>query len=216
MPSCSLNGMTRLMHAGTDYLVNSQNPSSRTFTVAFQSKQANSTEHVIVVADDSILEETETFRLRIVAVRFIGQAAAFFRAQDGLTNTTADVTIEDDDCKFMNTTSIICLQTDTRRTYNYMHVMHALFSPTVVEVSWVISEPIEVTEGEGVRLELFAQVFGVYASPIEIGVVCGGVIVVDVPSGADTISSTDTLEHAIIYHTSPCCLQPTLTETLLS
>ena len=66
------------------------------------------------------------------------------------------------------------------------------------------------------RLELFAQVFGVYASPIEIGVVCGGVIVVDVPSGADTISSTDTLEHAIIYHTSPCCLQPSLVDTLLS
>ena len=94
--------------------------------------------------------------------------------------------------------------------------MHALSLPTVIEVSWIISEPIEVREGEGVRLELFAQVFGVYASPIEIGVVCGGVIVVDVPSGADTISSTDTLEHAIIYHTSPCCLQPTLTETLLS
>ena len=66
------------------------------------------------------------------------------------------------------------------------------------------------------RLELFAQVFGVYASPIEIGVVCAGVNGVDVPPGMDTISSTDTLEHAIIYHTSPYCLQPSLTETLLS
>ena len=54
------------------------------------------------------------------------------------------------------------------------------------------------------RLELFAQAFGQYASPIKIGVVCADVNTTGVPSGADTISSTDTLEHAIIYHTSPC------------
>ena len=70
--------MTHLMHTRRDYLVNIQNPSSRTFTVAFLSKQANSTEHVIVVADDSVSEGIETFRLRIVAVRFIGQAATIF------------------------------------------------------------------------------------------------------------------------------------------
>ena len=92
------------MHTGSDYLVNSQNPSSRNFTVIFQSKQANSSENVILLADDSIVEGNETFRLRIVAARFFGQAAAFFRAQDGLTNTIADVAIEDDDCKFMKTT----------------------------------------------------------------------------------------------------------------
>ena len=91
------------MHTGSDYLVNIQNPSSRNFTVAFTSKQVNSSENVIVVADDSILEGTEAFRLRIVAARFFGQAAAIFRAEDGLTNTTADVVIEDDDCKFVNT-----------------------------------------------------------------------------------------------------------------
>ena len=73
-----------------------------------------------------------------------------------------------------------------------------------------------MTEEEGVRLELFAQAFGLYATPIEIGVACSGVIATGVPSGADTISSTDSLEHAIIYHISPCCLQPSLTETLLS
>ena len=99
------------MHTGSDYLVNIQNPSSRTFTVIFQSKQANSTENGIVVADDSIVEGTEAFRLRIVAARFFGQAAAFFRAQDGLNNTVADVTIEDNDSKFTNATWIICLQT---------------------------------------------------------------------------------------------------------
>ena len=94
--------------------------------------------------------------------------------------------------------------------------MHALSPSTVVEVSWILSIPIEVREGEGVRLERFAQAFGLYATPIEIGVVCAEVILTGVPSGVDTISNTDTLEHAIIYHTSPCCLQPSLTETLLS
>ncbi len=96
--------------------------------------------------------------------------------------------------------------------------MHALSPPTVIEVSWIISKPyasIEVREGEGVRLELFAQAFGLYAIPIKIGVLCVEPFV-SVPSGADTISSTDTLEHAIIYHTSPICLQPSLTETFLS
>ena len=94
-----------------------------------------------------------------------------------------------------------------------MHVMHALFPPTVVEVSWIISKPIEVREGEGVRLELFAQAFGLYATPIEVGVVCAEIFAT-VPSGADTLSSTDTLEHAIVYHSSSCCLQPCLTKTL--
>ena len=118
--------MTLLMHTGSDYFVNRQNPSSRTFTVTFQSKQANSTENVILVADDGILEGTEAFRLRIVAARFIGEAAAIFRAPPGLNNTVAEVTIEDDDCKF-TIISIICLETVTGRTSNYMHVMHALF-----------------------------------------------------------------------------------------
>ena len=115
------------MHTGTDYLVNIQNPSSRTFTVAFQSKQANSTEHVILLGDDNIVEGSETFRLRIVAARFIGQAANIFRAQDGLNNTVADVIIEDDDCKFMNTPWIICLQTVRRRPMLvYMSCMQRL------------------------------------------------------------------------------------------
>ena len=112
--------MPHLMHTGSDYLVNIQNPSSRTFTVTFQSKQANSTGNGILLADDSILEGTETFLLRIVAARFMGQAATFFRAQDGLTNTVAEVIIEDDDCKFMNTTCIICLLTVTRGAYKHL------------------------------------------------------------------------------------------------
>ncbi len=75
--------------------------------------------------------------------------------------------------------------------------MHALSPPTVVEVSWIISEPIEVREGEGVRLELFAQAFGLYATPKAIGVVCAEIIN-SIPRGADTVSSTDTLEHVCI------------------
>ena len=125
------------MHTGIDYLVNRQNGSSRTFTVTFQSKQANSTENDIQLADDSIAERTKTFRLRIIAARFIGEAAAIFRAQDELTNTIADVTIEDNDCKLMNTTSIICLQSRGELgggpiligVYLYMPVMHVLFLP---------------------------------------------------------------------------------------
>ena len=66
----------------------------------------------------------------------------------------------------------------------YIPVMHALSPPTVVEVSWIISEPIEVREGEGgVRLELSAQAFGVYATPIEIDVVCAEVIAAGIPPG---------------------------------
>ena len=95
------------MHTGSDYLVNNQNPSSRTFTVTFQSKQANSTENMILLAGDDIVEGNEAFLLRIVAARFIGQAAAIFVASPGLTNTVADVIIEDNDCKFMNTPCII-------------------------------------------------------------------------------------------------------------
>ena len=79
-----------------------------------------------------------------------------------------------------------------------MHVMHALFSPTVVEVSWIISESIEVTEGERDPLELYAQAVGLYATPIEIDVVCAEIIAT-VPSGVDSISSTDSLEHASTY-----------------
>ena len=97
------------MHTGSDYVVKNQNPSSRTFTDTFQSKQANSTVNAIQLADDSIVEGTEAFCLRIVAAQFFGQAAVIFRAEDGLTNTVAGVTIEDDDCEITNTTSIICL-----------------------------------------------------------------------------------------------------------
>ena len=88
-----------LILTGNDYIVKLQNPLSRIFTVAFQSRQAHSAEHQIILSNDSIFEGRETFRLRIVEARFLGQAATVFRAQDRLNETTADVIIEDNDCK---------------------------------------------------------------------------------------------------------------------
>lgn len=96
-------------YAGSDYLVNIQNTSSRTFTVAFQSKQANSTEHVIFLSDNECLEGIESFRLHIVAARFFGQAAVIFRAHDKLNYAVADVCIYDDDCEFRVSACTICL-----------------------------------------------------------------------------------------------------------
>ena len=115
------------MRAGIDYLANPQNPSSRTFTVVFQSKQANSSEHVIQIADDVILEGSESFCLRIVAARFSGQAAALFRALNGLTNTFADVNIADDDSKCRNSACTVCLQIAMKRTCAYMHCFLQLY-----------------------------------------------------------------------------------------
>ena len=88
-----------LVLTGSDYIVNLQNLSSRIFTVFFQSRQDNSTENSIFLADDDAFEGRETFRLRVVEARFLGQAATIYRAQDRLNETTADVIIEDNDCK---------------------------------------------------------------------------------------------------------------------
>ena len=119
--------MTHLIHTGSDYIVNKQNLSSRTFTVTFHSKQANSTENEIVLADDNIFEGTEDFRLQIVVARFIGEAKRFFRTLPGLCNTIADVIIEDDDCEFMNTPCTICLQTVRGGPmFKYLSCMHCL------------------------------------------------------------------------------------------
>ena len=90
------------MHTGRDYIVNLQNPSSRTFTITFQPKQLNLTEHVISISDDDIFEDKEHFRLRIQALRFIGGAANRFRVQPGVTSSFAEVAIADDDCECRN------------------------------------------------------------------------------------------------------------------
>ena len=60
---------------------------------------------------------------------------------------------------------------------------HVLFS-IVVLVNWTISQPIDVTEGDGVILTVFGAATGIYAKPIEIGVVCAEVIATDVRPGS--------------------------------
>ena len=43
----------------------------------------------------------------------------------------------------------------------------------------------EVTEGDGVSVTLRGEAFGLYANPIEIGVICAEVQVTGVPAGRD-------------------------------
>ena len=131
------------------------------------------------------MEGSESFRLRIVAARFSGQAAVLFRAQDGLANTFADVNIDDDDGQFRN--SAIAM----KWTCAYVYPSHALFS-SVVLVNWTISQPNNVTEGDNVTVGLSGAAFGFYANPIAITVICAEVNANDVEPGMDTTTSTDT------------------------
>ena len=96
------------LRSGNDYIVGIQNPSSRTFTVTFQPKQLNATEHVILISDDAIFEDKEHFRLRIHALRFIGGEANRFRVQPGVTNSFAEVAIKDNDGEFSIPSFTIC------------------------------------------------------------------------------------------------------------
>ena len=74
--------------------------------MTFLSKQANSTEYVITIVDDSIFEGREYFRLRLSAIVPIGQAADFFVPQTGFENTFVDINIEDDDGKSISSSCI--------------------------------------------------------------------------------------------------------------
>ena len=106
---------------GGDYVVNLDDVESTDFTVTFLSKQANSTEHVINIADDEIFEGREYFRLRITEVRPIDGAAQLFVPQDGVENTFVDISIEDDDGKSSNQSCAI-VQLLLMRCY--LHLMH--------------------------------------------------------------------------------------------
>ena len=57
--------------------------------------------------------------------------------------------------------------------------------PTVVEVNFTTSLPIEVREGDLVNVTLRGEAFGFYSNPIEIGVICAPVDVTGVPAGGD-------------------------------
>ena len=61
----------------------------------------------------------------------------------------------------------------------------------VVRVNWTISQPINVTEGDGVEVRLSGEAFGIYANPIAIGVVCTESTAADVKPGMDATSSTE-------------------------
>ena len=95
---CNINIIVHIL-TGSDYFVNLQDIASRNFTVTFLSKQANSSEHVIQIVDDNTSEGKEYFRLRITAVRPIGQAAQFFIPEPGVNETFVDITIEDNKSK---------------------------------------------------------------------------------------------------------------------
>ena len=100
--TAALYSITQLLAnalAGSDYIARLEDVTSRNFTVTFLSKQANSTEYAINIADDAIFEGREYFRLRISAVRPIGQAAQLFVLQPRENNTFVDISIEDDDSK---------------------------------------------------------------------------------------------------------------------
>ena len=93
--------------AASDYITIAEDSGgSRIFTVFFQSKQSNSSEHIIQIAHDNIFEGKEYIHCRIAKIRFTGQAAQLFRAQEGVTNTSVDVGIEDDDSKQINTSAV--------------------------------------------------------------------------------------------------------------
>ena len=74
--------------------------------------------------------------------------------------------------------------------------MHELFPSPVIEVNWTTSEPQQVTEGDIPEVRLRAEAFGLYANPIQIGVVCAPILTTGVPAGRETIPGSDT---SIIY-----------------
>ena len=65
--------------------------------------------------------------------------------------------------------------------------------PAVIQVRWIISEPITVMEGDAMTLELVGEALGIYANPIQIGVRCAGPLVTDVEAGMDILSNTSML-----------------------
>ena len=93
--------------------------------------------------------------------------------------------------------------------------MHEFFPSLDIEVKWTTSEPQQVTEGDGVEVRLRAEAFGVYANPIQIGVICAPTQVTGVPAGRKTIPDSDTsrIDILLVYLNASwnilnCCLQP--------
>ena len=73
---------------------------------------------MIPIVDDSIFEGREYFRLRLSAIRPIGQAAQFFVPQPGFENSYVDINIEDDDSKSHNSLdSVFSSENSLRRVH---------------------------------------------------------------------------------------------------
>ena len=130
--------------AGSDYVVNWQCSNSTKFTVTFLSKQANSTEYVIRIADDHIFEGREYFRFQLSAIRPTGQAADFYVPQDGFENTFVDISIEDDDSK---SGSSSCANYRIAYYPNDVVLTSQEILLVVVRVNFTTSVTISVTEG---------------------------------------------------------------------
>ena len=60
-----------------------------------------------------------------------------------------------------------------------------------------------MTEGDRVEVRLRAEAFGIYANPIQIGVICAPTRVTGVPAGRETFPGSDT---SIIYNIIKCQL----------
>ena len=73
------------------------NASSIIITVHFVVRQTNSTEANICIIDDNNFENSEFFRLRILAVRFPPNLQPFFILVDGFDSVSAPIEIEDND-----------------------------------------------------------------------------------------------------------------------
>ena len=71
-----------------------------------------------------------------------------------------------------------------------IHFMSALLT-LVVQVNWTIAEAVKVLEGEGVQVSLLGEVFGNYAIPVTIAVVCSETVATDVEPGMGAIPSTN-------------------------
>ena len=55
--------------------------------------------------------------------------------------------------------------------------------PAVILVNWTVSDTITVIEGDVLTVEFFGEAFGLYATPITIGVVCTETVSTNVISG---------------------------------
>ena len=64
-----------------------------------------------------------------------------------------------------------------------VHLLSHTIFPAVILVNWTVSDPISITEGDGMVVEVFGEAFGLYASTIAIDVVCAETVSTNVKSG---------------------------------